>query len=92
MQIDTQIGVHLRGGVMDLHDRTGLLGARLRQRRRDLRLSQQEVADLASVAVRSVHAAEHGKPTLRLDTLTDICDALGLELRIVLRDPRPADG
>lgn len=77
---------------MNLHDRTALLGEQLRQRRREMRLSQQELADLASVAVRSVHAAEHGKPTLRLDTLTDLCDALGLELRIVLRDPRPTDG
>jgi HTH-type transcriptional regulator / antitoxin HipB len=75
-----------------MHDRVDLLGDRLRGRRRDLGLSQQEVADLANVAVRSVHAAEHGKPTLRLDTLIHICDALGLELRIVLRDLRPSDG
>lgn len=77
---------------MTLHDRAASLGQQLRSRRRALGLSQQELADLAAVGVRSVHAAEHGKPTLRLDTLTGICAALGLELRLVLRDPEPADG
>ncbi|HEX5018532.1 MAG TPA: helix-turn-helix domain-containing protein [Actinomycetes bacterium] len=67
-----------------MHDHA-VLGAALLDRRRQLGLSQQELADLAGVAVRSVHAAEHGKPTLRLDTLTDITEALGLELRLIRR-------
>jgi transcriptional regulator with XRE-family HTH domain len=67
------------------------VGRTLRDRRKVLGLSQLEVADLASVGVRSVHAAEHSKPTLRLDTLSGICDALGLELRLVLRDPDKTD-
>jgi y4mF family transcriptional regulator len=76
---------------MNQHDRTEVWGHTLRQRRRQLALTQQELADLASVGVRSVHAAEHGKSTLRLDTLIDICNALGLEVRLVLRDPESTD-
>jgi y4mF family transcriptional regulator len=70
---------------MNMHERAESLATQVRQRRQELGVNQQEVGDLASVGVRSVHAAEHGKPTLRLDTLTEICDALGLELRLVLR-------
>lgn len=68
-----------------MHDHAGELGRVLRERRRQLGLSQQELADLAGVAVRSVHAAERGKPTLRLDTLADLSEALGLELALVRR-------
>ncbi len=67
------------------------LGSTLRSRRRQLGLTQTELADLAGVAVRSVHAAEHDKPTLRLDTLTDLCAALGFEIGLRLREPGSSD-
>jgi HTH-type transcriptional regulator / antitoxin HipB len=71
----------------DLHDRADPLADVLRRRRRELGLSQAELADLAEVSVRSVHAAEHAKPTLRLDTLSNICAALGLEIHLQRRRP-----
>lgn len=61
------------------------LGDALRARRRDLDLTQQDAADLAGVSERFVRLAESGKPSVRLDKLVDLLDALGLELRAHLR-------
>jgi HTH-type transcriptional regulator / antitoxin HipB len=60
----------------------------LRRRRKALRLSQQELADLAGVSKPSVVAAEQGKTTLRLSVLEGIAGALGFRLALAdLRGP-----
>ena len=48
---------------------TAEVAAAVRARRADLRLSQQDLADMAGVSERFVRFVEQGKPTLRLDTL-----------------------
>lgn len=58
------------------------LGQAVRARRRQLGLTQEEAAELAGVATRTVHALETGKPTLRLDALLAVLAALGLQLRL----------
>lgn len=67
-----------------MHDRAiePSWGEQVRQRRRALGLTQTEVAELAQVAVRTVHAVEAGKATLRLDALLAVLRALGLRLVI----------
>lgn len=68
-----------------MHDHahsTATWGAQVRARRRALGLSQQEVAELAGVAVRTVHAVEAGKATLRLDALLAVLDAVGLRMAL----------
>lgn len=62
-----------------------VLAEAVRRRRGQLRLTQAEVSELADVAVRTVHAVEAGKPTIRLDGLLAVLDALGLELRLARR-------
>lgn len=61
------------------------IGQQVRSRRRQFRLTQAELADLAGVAVRTVHEIEHDKPSLRLDSLTAVLAVLGLELTVQLR-------
>lgn len=61
------------------------LGGEVRARRGALRLSQQELADLAGVSERFVRFVEQGKPSLRLDTLLALLDTLGLELQLATR-------
>ena len=74
-----------------MHDRADAAtwGAQVRSRRRDLGLTQLEVAELAGVAARTVHAVEAGKATLRLDALLAVLDAVGLRLDLV-RGSAPA--
>ncbi len=61
------------------------LGATVRERRKDLRLTQQQLADLAGTSERFVRALERGKPTVQLNHLVAVLDALGLELRAEVR-------
>lgn len=63
------------------------LASQMRERRTSLRLTQQDAADLAGCSVRFVRALEGGKPTVRLDKVVAVLDALGLELSALPRHP-----
>ena len=60
----------------------GNLATRVRDRRTQLGLRQEELADLAGVSERFVYAVENGKQTLQLDKLLAVLSALGLHLEI----------
>ena len=66
------------------HDRTAAasLAAAVRARRRSVGLHQDELADLAGVSERFVHAVETGKASVRLDKLLPLLNALGLHLEL----------
>ena len=61
------------------------MGARIRARRRELGLTQTELAGVARTSLRFVSEVERGKPTARLDGVLRLLAALGLELRIEQR-------
>ena len=63
------------------------LPSEVRNRRRALGLTQDELAELSSCSARFIRALEAGKESVRLDKLVLVLDALGLELRIGLRVP-----
>ena len=56
---------------------------------RELRLTQERLAELASCSKPSVVAAELGKPTMRLDKLLAILTVLGLSIEITQADGNP---
>jgi len=58
------------------------LGSAVRARRRRLGLRQSELADLAEVSARFVHALETDKATVQLDKVLDVLTALGLHLEL----------
>ena len=60
------------------------VGTEIRERRRLLRLTQREVADLAELAPATVIAIERGSPTVRLGSLLKAIQVLGFELRVGL--------
>ena len=82
------------------HDRTywstltgpisDLLAAEVRLRRLSLGLTQQDLADLAGVSERFIRFVEQGKPSIQLDSLLAVLDALGLELRLGTRTSQSA--
>ncbi len=57
----------------------------VRARRRQLRFSQRELAELASVGPDFLYDLERGKPTVRLGTVMQVLDALGIDVRYVPR-------
>lgn len=56
------------------------LAVALRQRRRELDLTQEQLADLAGVSVRFLGELERGKASVRLDHVLAVAHALGLRL------------
>jgi HTH-type transcriptional regulator/antitoxin HipB len=54
----------------------------VRSRRRQLRLRQDELADLAGVSERFVYALESGKQSVQLDKVIAVLSALGLHLEV----------
>lgn len=58
------------------------LAAEVRRRRKVLRLTQKELADLAGRGPDFLYDLERGKPTIRLDKLVPVLDVLGLRLKL----------
>jgi HTH-type transcriptional regulator/antitoxin HipB len=58
-------------------------GPALRERRKSLGLRQDELAALAGVSTRFVHAAEAGKATIQLEKLLALLAAMGMRLELV---------
>ena len=58
------------------------LGAALRTTRKQLGLTQPRLALAAGVGVRFIVDLEAGKPTLRLENVLRVIDALGGELQL----------
>ncbi len=61
------------------------LGEQIRGRRRELGLTQTEVADVANTNLRFVSELERGKPTARLENVMRVLATLGLELEVRVR-------
>ena len=67
---------------MILIDSTQTLGATLRAARKQLGLTQSELALVAGVGLRFMVDLEAGKPTLRLEQVLRVIDALGGEVML----------
>jgi transcriptional regulator with XRE-family HTH domain len=61
----------------------------VREARARLGLDQRELALVADVSPRTVHAVEHGKGTIRTDVLVRVLQAVGLDLIAVPRGGPP---
>lgn len=66
---------------METHvDSSKALGALIRARRKELGLTQTDLADVARTTLRFVSELERGKPTAQLDGVLRVLAALGIEL------------
>ena len=63
------------------------IGAELRRRRKWLRLTQLDVAELVGVNRRTISEVERGTASITLRNLIPICDALGIDLVLQRRYP-----
>ena len=64
------------------------LGVSIRATRKRCGLDQRDAAGLAGVGLRFLSDLENGKPTVRLDKVMRVLDALGLELVVRAREHR----
>jgi len=58
------------------------IGAKLRLRRKNLRLRQHDLAELAGVTLRGLTDLENGRANPTINQLAKIAEVLGLELRL----------
>lgn len=58
------------------------LGAQLADRRRELGLLQQDVANKAGVSRSTLHTLEHGGSGVRWEKVIAVADVLGLRLQL----------
>lgn len=75
-------------------DSAQFLGAALRANRKRLGLTQSDLALAAGVGLRFIVELEAGKPTVRLEQVLRVVDALGgsLALTGLAAEPVPSDG
>lgn len=65
--------------------------AAVRSRRKELGLTQQELADLSGVSTRFLHDVENGKVIVQFDLLLAVADTLGLQLHWHVRQTTRGD-
>jgi HTH-type transcriptional regulator / antitoxin HipB len=66
------------------------LAAAVRGRRKDLQMSQAELAGLAGVSRKWIYEFEHGKPTAEFGLVLRVLDELGLDLELRPPAAKPA--
>ena len=62
------------------------IGKAIRDRRKALKVRQDEIAGLSEVGINTLVAIERGQSNPKLRTLLSILDTLGLELTVKLKD------
>jgi y4mF family transcriptional regulator len=77
--------------MLSSSERGSTVGDALRNRRKQLGVTQQDLADLASVSARFIHELESGKSTVRLDKVEQAARVLGLKIALVPRASTDAD-
>jgi len=60
---------------------------RLKTRREQLGVTQEQLAELAAVALRTVKELDSGKGNPTVSTLIKLADVLGMELKLEVRKP-----
>ena len=64
-----------------------MIAAVIKKRRDVLRVSQEQVAELAGVGLRTLKALESGNGNPTLETLLKVADVLGMELKLEVKKP-----
>ncbi|WP_262485693.1 helix-turn-helix domain-containing protein [Dyadobacter soli] len=61
------------------------LGNTIRKRRKSLRITQNVLADISGVGLRTLKQLEQGKGNPTFDTLEKIADVLGMEMVLQIK-------
>ena len=62
-----------------------LLIEQIKERRKVLDITQETLAEISGVGLRTLKQFESGKGNPTLETLQKLCDALGLEIRLEIK-------
>lgn len=63
----------------------GSIIKQLKNRREELQVTQETLADISGVGLRTLKQLERGKGNPTLETLTKLADALGMEVHLQIK-------
>ncbi len=76
------------GNIVPLSDELTAISHAIRNRRRLLKLNQDDLAELAGISQRYLYSIETGQANPSLETLIKIIDVLGLRIEIKLKSAK----
>ncbi len=68
-----------------------MVGNSIKERRKTLRVTQSQLAELAEISVNTLYKIERGQANPTLDTLTKIADVLGMEVCLQVKKLQKTD-
>ena len=60
------------------------IGETIRDRRKELRITQPHLAELANVSINTLYKLERGQGNPSLDVISKLADVLGMELQLTI--------
>lgn len=63
----------------------GNIGETIRSRRKELRITQPHLAELASISINTLYKLERGKGNPSLSVLNKLAEVLGMELKLEIK-------
>lgn len=63
-----------------------LLGESIRNRRKELRLTQPHLAELANISTNTLYKLEKGQGNPSLEVLNKLAEVLGMDLRLEVKN------
>jgi transcriptional regulator with XRE-family HTH domain len=74
------------GGDMDIGENTDIVGSRIHNRRKELKLSLRDLGDQTQLTASFLSQLERGRSNASIDSIRKICSALGLTLFSLLSE------
>ena len=62
-----------------------IIGQLIKQRRKELRITQPDLAELADVSLNTLYKLERGQSNPSLEVLTKLADVLGMEVKLEVK-------
>jgi len=63
-----------------------MVGKSIKERRKTLKVTQPQVAELANISINTLYKIERGQANPTLETLTKIADVLGMEVILKVKN------
>lgn len=61
------------------------IGKIVQERRKELGLKQQDLAEMANVTIKSIYAIENNKGNPTIDVISKVFNVLGLEIKVQIK-------
>jgi y4mF family transcriptional regulator len=61
------------------------IGKIIQERRKELSLKQQDLAEMANVTIKTIYAIENNKGNPTIEVLKKVLDVLGLEINVQIK-------